>query len=49
VLHIFMQSLFFSLRRRAKQRYGIRNAECGGVTLVQRFGGAIYVAKSVMW
>ena len=41
VLHIFVQSLFASLRRRAKQRYGIRNAECGGVTFVQRFGGAI--------
>jgi hypothetical protein len=48
VLHIFVQSLFASLRRRAKQRYGIRNAECGGVTLVQGFGGAIYVAKLLM-
>ena len=47
VLHIFMQSLFFSLRRRAKQRYGIRNAECGGVTLVQRFGGAISIFTSI--
>ena len=41
VLRIFVQSLFSSLRRRARQRYGIRNTECGAVTFVQRFGGAI--------
>jgi hypothetical protein len=41
VLHIFIQSLFSSLRLRARQRYGIRNADSGGVTFIQRFGGAI--------
>jgi hypothetical protein len=41
VLHIFIQTVFSSLRRRAKKQYGIRKAKCGGVTFVQRFGGAI--------
>lgn len=41
VLRIFIQTVFSSLRRRAKKQYGIRKAECGGVTFVQRFGGAI--------
>lgn len=45
VLHIFIQSLFSSLRHRARQHYGIRNTECGGVTFVQRFGGAINLKK----
>jgi len=41
VLHIFIQEVFSSLRRRAKKQYGIRKAKCGGVTFVQRFGSAI--------
>jgi len=41
VLHIFIQEVFSSLRRRARQHCGIRKAKCGGVTFVQRFGGAI--------
>jgi hypothetical protein len=41
VLHIFIQTVFSSLRRRAKKQSGIRKAKCGGVTFVQRFGGAI--------
>ncbi len=41
VLRIFVQTVFSSLRRPAKKQYGIRKAECGGMTFVQRFGGAI--------
>jgi hypothetical protein len=41
VLRIFIQTVFSSLRRRARQYRGIRKAQCGGVTFVQRFGGAI--------
>jgi hypothetical protein len=41
VLHIFIQTVFSSLRRRAKKQSGILKAKCGGVTFVQRFGGAI--------
>jgi hypothetical protein len=41
VLCIFVQTVFSSLRRRARQYRGIRKAQCGGVTFVQRFGGAI--------
>ena len=41
VLHIFIQAVFSSLRRRAGKRAGIRKARCGAVTFVQRFGGAI--------
>ena len=41
VLRIFVQTVFSSLRRRARQCRGIRKAKCGGVTFVQRFGGAI--------
>jgi hypothetical protein len=41
VLHIFIQAVFSSLRRRARDYSRIRKAKCGGVTFVQRFGGAI--------
>jgi hypothetical protein len=41
VLHIFIQTVFSSLRNRALQFNEIRNAKCGGVTFAQRFGGAI--------
>jgi hypothetical protein len=41
VLHIFIQSVFSWLRRRARDCHGIRKSKCGGVTFVQRFGGAI--------
>jgi hypothetical protein len=43
VLHIFIRTVFSSLRRRVKKQSGIRKAKCGGVTFVQRFGGAIYL------
>jgi hypothetical protein len=41
VLHVFIQAVFSSLRRRARQHNEIRKAKCGGVTFVQRFGGAV--------
>jgi hypothetical protein len=41
VLQIFIRTVFSSLRRRAKKQSGIRKARCGGVTFVQRFGGAL--------
>ncbi|MBN2242943.1 MAG: hypothetical protein JW793_09665, partial [Acidobacteria bacterium] len=41
VLRIFIQSVFSSLRRRAKKQHGIRRTECGEETFVQRFGSAI--------
>jgi hypothetical protein len=40
VLHIFIRAVFASLRRRARA-CGIRDVQCGAVTFVQRFGGAI--------
>jgi hypothetical protein len=39
--HISIQTVFSSLRRRAKKQPGIPNTRCGGVTFFQRFGGAI--------
>ena len=41
VLHIFVQAVFSSLRRRARAHSGVRQAQCGAVTFVQRFGGAL--------
>lgn len=41
VLHIFIQAVFSWQRRRARDYSGIRDAKCGAVTFVQRFGGAI--------
>lgn len=41
VLHIFIQAVFASLRRQARAHAGIRKAQCGAVTFVQRFGGAV--------
>jgi hypothetical protein len=40
VLRVFIRTVSSSLRRRAK-RSGIQDGRCGGVTFVQRFGGAI--------
>lgn len=42
VLHIFIQAVFASLQRRARD-FGIRNSQCGAVIFVQRFGGAINI------
>jgi hypothetical protein len=41
VLHIFVQVVFSSLRRRAQKRAGIQKGQCGSVTFVQRFGGSL--------
>ncbi len=41
ILHIFIQTVFSSMRRRTRQSFGIKKAKCGAVTFVQRFGGAI--------
>lgn len=41
VLQIFARAVFGSLRRRARDRDGIRDAQCGGVTFVQRFGSSL--------
>ncbi len=41
VLHIFIKTIFSLMRRRARQYFGIKKAQCGAVTFVQRFGGAI--------
>ena len=42
-LNVFIRSVFVSLRRRARARFGeqARGARCGAVTFVQRFGDAL--------
>ena len=41
VLQILARAVFGSLRRRAREQDGIRDAQCGAVTFVQRFGGSV--------
>ena len=41
VLRIFAQSVFTSLKRRARKTLRVRKAYCGAVTFVQRGGGSI--------
>jgi hypothetical protein len=41
VLRIFVQTVFSSLKRRARRRFQMRKAYCGSVTFVQRAGGSI--------
>ena len=41
VLRVFVRRLFASLRRRARDRYGLRVPQCGAVTFIERFGGAL--------
>ena len=41
VLAIFVQSVFTSLRRRARKQWAIGRGHCGAVTFVQRFGDAL--------
>ena len=41
VLRVFVRAVFGSLRRRAWNRHGVRQAQGGAVTFVQRFGGAL--------
>jgi hypothetical protein len=43
LLAAFLRGVFASLRRRARERYGVRNAKCGAATFLQRFGGALNV------
>ncbi len=40
VLNLFLRTLFASLRRRARNLWGVRRTQCGAVTFVQRFGSA---------
>jgi hypothetical protein len=40
VLAVFIRVVFGWLRRRA-MRHGVRNGQCGAVTVIQRFGGAL--------
>lgn len=41
LLAAFLRAVFASLRRRAREIYGVRNTKCGAVTFLQRFGGAL--------
>ena len=41
VLRIFVQTVFSSLKRRARKIFQMRKAYCGSVTFLQRSGGSI--------
>jgi hypothetical protein len=41
VLRIFVQTVFCSLKRRARKSFQMREAYCGSVTFLQRAGGSI--------
>lgn len=41
VLHIFIQAVFSSFRRRTRDSSEIRKAKCGTVIFMQRFGGKL--------
>jgi len=41
LLAAFLRAVFASLRRQARERYGVRRAKCGAVTFLQRFGRAL--------
>jgi Putative transposase/Transposase zinc-binding domain len=41
VLGVFVRTVFASLRRRARRRWGVARGQCGAVTFVQRFGDAL--------
>jgi hypothetical protein len=41
VLQRFVTTAFASLRRRARKQWKLRDAQCGAVSFVQRFGGAL--------
>ena len=41
VLGVFVRGVFASLRRRAREKWGVNRGQCGAVTFVQRFGGAL--------
>jgi hypothetical protein len=44
VLRAFLRALFADLRRRARIRHGVQQAQCGAVTAIQRFGSALNLA-----
>ena len=44
VLQVFIRTLFGFLRSRARET-GIEGAQCGAVTFIQRFGGALNAKK----
>ncbi|MDH3213289.1 MAG: transposase [Myxococcales bacterium] len=41
VLGVFVRTVFASLRRRARKKWGVTRGHCGAVTFVQRFGDAL--------
>jgi len=41
VVQAFVAAVFASVRKRAKRKLGVRRGQCGAVTFVQRFGGAL--------
>ncbi len=41
VLGVFVRTVFTSLRRRARKRWGLVRGQCGAVSFVQRFGDAL--------
>jgi hypothetical protein len=41
VLGVFVRTVFASLRRRAREQWGVTRGQCGAVTFVQRFGAAL--------
>jgi hypothetical protein len=45
VLGIFMKTVFDSLIQRAAEFGAVRNAQCGAVSFVQRFGSALNLKK----
>ena len=44
VLNAFLRTVFGQLRRRAGKLLGLKSAQCGAVTFVQRFGDALNLA-----
>ena len=41
ILNIFVRSVFGELRRRARESLGLKRAQCGAVTFVQRFNSGL--------
>ncbi|MCL4686271.1 transposase [Myxococcota bacterium] len=41
VLGVFVRTVIASLRRRAREQWGVTRGQCGAVTVVQRFGDAL--------
>ncbi|MFO0690425.1 MAG: transposase [Myxococcota bacterium] len=41
ILRCFLRAVFADQRRRARVLFGIRKAQCGSVTFIQRFGSAL--------